>query len=61
MTSETDPDPTGTEPCQHHWVIETANGSVSPGECQVCHEVRDFKNSIEWRRWQTKRGTPAST
>ena len=24
--------------CKHHWVIEAANGPVSWGECQICHE-----------------------
>lgn len=32
--------------CQHHWVIEPANGRISRGECQVCHEVKEFHNSI---------------
>ena len=32
--------------CQHHWIIETANGPVSRGVCQVCHEGREFQNSI---------------
>jgi len=32
--------------CKHHWVIETANGPVSWGECQICHEGKEFKNSI---------------
>ncbi len=36
-----------TEPtCQHHWVIEPANGPISWGVCQVCHEGKEFKNSI---------------
>ena len=34
-------------PCAHHWVIEPANGPVSQGECQVCGEVRGFKNFID--------------
>ncbi len=34
-------------PCAHHWVIEPANGPVSQGACQVCGEVRGFKNFIE--------------
>ena len=34
-------------PCAHYWVIETANGPVSQGTCQVCGEVRGFKNFIE--------------
>ena len=34
-------------PCAHYWIIEPANGPVSQGACQVCGEVRGFKNSIE--------------
>lgn len=32
--------------CCHYWIIETAHGPISRGECQICHEVRDFKNSV---------------
>ena len=32
--------------CRHHWVIETAHGPVSWGVCQVCHEGKEFQNSI---------------
>ena len=32
--------------CCHYWIIETASGPVSRGECQICHEVRDFRNSV---------------
>ena len=32
--------------CKHHWVIETANGPVSWGECQICYENKEFRNSI---------------
>ena len=32
--------------CCHHWVIETAHGPVSWGVCQVCHEGKEFSNSI---------------
>ncbi len=36
-----------TEPtCRHHWFIEPANGPISWGECQICHEGKEFKNSI---------------
>ncbi len=36
-----------TEPaCCHHWVIEAANGPISRGECQVCHKIKEFHNSI---------------
>ncbi len=32
--------------CCHHWIIETANGPISRGVCQICLESREFKNSI---------------
>ena len=32
--------------CKHHWGIEAANGPVSWGECQICHENKEFQNSI---------------
>ena len=32
--------------CRHHWIIESANGRYSRGECLKCHEVRAFENSI---------------
>ena len=32
--------------CCHHWVIEIANGPVSWGVCQSCHEGKEFQNSI---------------
>jgi hypothetical protein len=35
-----------TPTCRHHWVIETANGPVSWGVCQICHEGKEFQNSI---------------
>ena len=31
--------------CRHEWVIETANGPTSLGECRVCHEGREFQNA----------------
>lgn len=33
--------------CQHHWLIETAEGPTSLGKCQFCHESREFKNSVD--------------
>ncbi len=33
--------------CHHYWVIEVAAGPVSRGVCQLCQEVRQFKNYIE--------------
>lgn len=32
--------------CRHYWIIDTAQGPVSKGVCQYCHEVREFQNSI---------------
>jgi len=37
--------------CQHHWVIETPNGSLSNGRCKRCGVVRDFRNSSEDLMW----------
>ena len=66
MPSEDAPNTTGVEEqndsaCPHHWIIEPAQGSVSRGVCQVCEEVREFKNSIEWEYGQRKPGRPASS
>ena len=33
------------EDCRHEWVIETAEGPTSWGECRVCHERREFQNA----------------
>ena len=37
--------------CQHHWIIDAPMGPVSRGMCQVCEEVREFKNYIEAAPW----------
>lgn len=37
--------------CQHHWVIETPNGSLSNGRCKLCGVARDFRNSSEDLMW----------
>ena len=37
--------------CQHHWVIQPAEGPFSNGVCQVCGETRDFKNYVESATW----------
>ena len=65
MATEDRSNPRGVEgqnvsACHHHWIIEPAHGSVSRGACQVCEEVREFKNSIEWEYGQRKPGRPAS-
>ena len=33
--------------CIHHWVIEPANGSKSPGTCLKCNQSKTFSNSLE--------------
>jgi len=33
--------------CAHYWVIEPANGPLSQGVCQVCLEVKQFKNFVD--------------
>lgn len=33
--------------CVHYWVIEPPARPTSKGECQHCHEVREFKNHVE--------------
>ncbi len=45
----------------HHWVIETADGPISVGECKNCLEIREFKNSIDdWSfdKFPQERKTP---
>ena len=37
--------------CQHHWIIEVPTGPVSRGSCQLCEEVREFRNYIEAAPW----------
>ena len=42
--------------CAHYWVIDAASGPVSQGTCQVCGEVREFRNSAEtnFKTWTNK-------
>ena len=37
--------------CQHYWIIEAPTGPVSRGVCQICEEIREFKNYIEAAPW----------
>ncbi len=37
--------------CQHHWLIQAADGPTSPGICRVCGETKDFKNYVETATW----------
>jgi hypothetical protein len=39
------------EPGAHHWVIETPDGPNSFGECQNCHWVKLFENTIPEPSW----------
>ena len=31
--------------CQHHWIIDRPNGSISAGRCKLCGDERVFQNS----------------
>ena len=42
--------------CCHHWVIQPATGPVSSGVCQICGEVREFKNYVEASTWGDDKG-----
>ena len=37
--------------CLHHWVIDSAEGPVSRGECKLCQLVREFKNFVGEDKW----------
>ena len=41
----------GQSGCTHHWVIEPSTGPVSQGACQLCGEVKEFKNYVESPSW----------
>ena len=43
--------PEVTVVCQHHWVIQAADGPTSAGVCRVCGEIKDFKNYVETATW----------
>ncbi len=43
--------------CQHHWVIQSADGPFSNGSCQACGETREFKNYVESATWGDSRVT----
>jgi hypothetical protein len=47
--------------CLHHWIIEPPQGPLSQGICQVCQEVREFKNSIAWEFRPREAGRPSSS
>ena len=37
--------------CQHHWVIQEADGPISVGLCRECGEIKEFKNYLEASHW----------
>ena len=37
--------------CSHHWSIEPPNGTMSIGNCKLCGEKREFRNSFEYSSW----------
>ena len=41
--------------CCHHWSIQPATGPVSQGVCQICGEIREFKNYVEAATWGDSR------
>jgi len=40
-----------TQECQHHWLIEAADGPVSRGICKLCQLVREFNNTVGVDKW----------
>ena len=46
--------------CNHHWIIEPAQGSTSQGVCQTCKAVREFRNSVDWEYGNRKPGRPSA-
>ncbi len=37
--------------CQHHWVIQEADGPISLGFCRACGDFKEFKNYLEASHW----------
>lgn len=47
--------------CVHHWVIEPSNGPISWGVCQICHEGKEFQNSIPgYSEWGDNERSPTN-
>jgi hypothetical protein len=40
--------------CTHWWLIATADGPTSKGQCQRCGEVKEFHNHIYHEYWDEK-------
>ena len=60
LTTVADGEDQSLPACPHHWVIQPATGPVSPGICQTCGEVREFKNYIEASSWGDDRASGRS-
>jgi hypothetical protein len=43
-----------TQECQHHWLVEAANGPVSRGISKLCQLVREFKNTVGVHKWNLR-------
>ncbi len=41
--------------CQHHWVIEEADGPTSQGVCRFCGEAKEFRNYMTASHWGSDR------
>lgn len=41
--------------CQHHYMIQPANGPVSVGTCKLCHETREFQNGTPTKKDGTEK------
>ena len=37
--------------CKHHWIIDSPNGPISEGVCELCGVRQEFKNSIPISGW----------
>ena len=37
--------------CQHHWVIQEADGPFSSGMCRLCGALKEFKNYLAASHW----------
>ena len=38
---------TGQEQCPHHWIIDSSEGVISYGKCNLCGTMKEFINDWE--------------
>src|SRR3989304_5623110 len=43
--------PAEVSTCRHHWIIEAPRGTLSRGQCKLCGEERQFRNSANDYIW----------